>query len=158
MSNGIVVGGGLTPAYLEGLQPRAGTIAAKVADGVPYFGFSAGAMVAPARAIMGGYRVDGIEVCSQECTEELDEVEIRNGLGLAPFAVDGHAAQAGTLSRAAGAVAAGLVDRAVAVDENTALFLPDGGAPGFEVIGSGNCWDIRRTGEGCSLSVRSANT
>jgi cyanophycinase len=82
--------------------------------------------------------VDGIEVCSQECAAPLSP--------------------AGTLSRAAGAVAAGLVDRAVAVDENTALFLPDGGAPGFEVIGSGNCRDIRRTGEGCSLSVRSANT
>jgi cyanophycinase len=50
-------------------------------------------MIAPARAIMGGYRVDGIEVCSQECAEELDEVEIRNGLGFAPFVVEVHAAQ-----------------------------------------------------------------
>ncbi|MDQ0674308.1 hypothetical protein QFZ36_001869 [Pseudarthrobacter siccitolerans] len=34
---------------------------------------------------------------------------------------------------------------AVAADEGTALFLPDGGAPVFEVRGSGSCWDIRRT-------------
>jgi cyanophycinase len=155
---GIVVGGGLTPAYLEGLRACAGTITARVADGVPYLGFSAGAMIAPARGIIGGYRIDGTEVCGQECSEDLEEVDVRDGLGLAPFAVDVHAAQSGTLSRAAGAVAAGLLDRAVGVDENTALCLPDGDATVFEVIGSGNCWDIRRTGEGCSLSVRSANT
>jgi cyanophycinase len=40
-------------------------------------------------------------------------------------------------------VAAGLVDRAVAIDENTALVLPAAGAEDFEVIGTGNCWDVR---------------
>lgn len=157
-ADGIVVGGGLTPAYLEGLRPCAGAITARVAEGAPYLGFSAGAMIAPARGIMGGYRINSVEVCGDECSEDLDEVDVRDGLGLVPFAVDVHAAQAGTLSRAVGAVAAGLVDRAVAVDENTAVFLPDGGAADFEVIGSGNCWDIRRTGAGCSVSVRQAST
>ena len=104
---------------------------------------------------MGGYRVDGVEVCGEECSEDLDEVDVRAGLGLVPFAVDVHAAQAGTLSRAVGAVAAGLLDRAVALDEGTAIILPDGGGD-FEVIGSGNCWDIRRSGTGCSVSVRTA--
>ena len=157
-ADGIVVGGGLTPGYLEGLRASAGAIAARVADGAPYLGFSAGAMIAPARGIMGGYRINRVEVCGEECSENLDEVDIRAGLGLVPFAVDVHAAQAGTLSRTVGAVAAGLVDRAVAVDENTAVFLPDSGAADFEVIGSGNCWDIRRTGDGCSVSVRHAST
>ena len=60
-------------------------------------GFSAGAMVAPARAIVGGYRIRGTEVCPVEWSEGLEEVEIRDGLGLVPFAVDVHAAQAGTL-------------------------------------------------------------
>jgi cyanophycinase len=46
--DGIVVGGGLTPAYLEGLRLSAGTLAAKAADGVPYLGFSADAVIAPA--------------------------------------------------------------------------------------------------------------
>jgi cyanophycinase len=55
-------------------------------------------------------------------------------------------------------VAAGLVDRTVAVDENTAIFLADSGAADFDVMGSGNCWDIRRTDDGCSVSVRSAST
>ncbi|WP_461187852.1 Type 1 glutamine amidotransferase-like domain-containing protein [Arthrobacter sp. Z4-13] len=56
-ADAVVVGGGLTPAYLEGLQGCAGGIAARVADGAPYLGFSAGAMVAPGRGIIGGYRI-----------------------------------------------------------------------------------------------------
>lgn len=155
-ADAVVVGGGLTPAYLAGLRGCASAITARVADGVPYLGFSAGAMIAPGRGLMGGYRVRGVEVCSEECSEGLDEVEIRAGLGLVPFAMDVHAAQAGTLSRAMGAVAAGLVDRVVAVDEGTAIVLPDGGDGDFEVIGIGNCWDIRRSGTGCSVSVRPA--
>ena len=65
--------------------------------GRPYLGFSAGAMIAPERAIIGGYRVRGVEVCPEEASEGLGEVELREGLGLVPFAVDVHAAQAGTL-------------------------------------------------------------
>lgn len=38
---------------------------------------------------------------------------------------------------------AGLVDRAVAIDENTALILQAAGSEYFEVIGSGSCWDVR---------------
>lgn len=140
----IVVGGGLTPAYLAGMEAAAAAIFRRVSAGVPYLGFSAGAMVAPERALIGGYRVDGVEVCGEECSEGLDELRIRDGLGLVPFAVDVHAAQAGTLSRAVGAVAAGLVERAVAVDETTALVLPATGQESFEVLGDGNCWDIRR--------------
>ncbi|MFF1253245.1 Type 1 glutamine amidotransferase-like domain-containing protein [Pseudarthrobacter sp. NPDC058329] len=152
----VVVGGGLTPAYLAGLEGCAAAIAAKVSDGLPYLGFSAGAMIAPERGIIGGYRIAGVEVCGEECSEDLDAVDVRAGLGLVPFAVDVHAAQAGTLSRAVGAVAAGLVARAVAVDEDTAIILNDDGHGDFEVIGSGHCWDIRWTGAGCSVSVRSS--
>ena len=139
----VVVGGGLTPAYLEGLHSAMAALTRTIARGASYLGFSAGAMVAPERALIGGYRVDGTEVCGKECSEGLDALDIRSGLGLAPFAVDVHAAQAGTLGRAVGAVAAGLVDRAVAIDENTALVLPRTGSQDFEVIGSGNCWDVR---------------
>lgn len=154
--DGLVVGGGLTPAYREGLAGSAAAIAGAVARGMPYIGFSAGAMIAPGRALMGGYLSNGIEVCGEECSEGLTELEIRDGLRLAPFAVDVHAAQAGTLSRAVGAVAAGLVDRAVAVDENTALVLAAAGDESFEVLGAGNCWDIRRLGTGCSVTVLNA--
>jgi cyanophycinase len=86
----------------------------------------------------------------------LDTVDVRDGLGLAPFAVDLHAAQAGTVSRAVAAVAAGLMEWAVAIDDNTAAVLSRRGDEDYEVIGSGNCWDIRLTGCGTTVSVRSA--
>jgi cyanophycinase len=141
--HGILVGGGLTPSYLQGLSGAGPAIARAVAGGVPYVGFSAGAMVAPGRALIGGYRVNGAEVCGEECTEGLDELVVRPGLDLVPFAVDVHAAQAGTLSRAIGAVAAGLVDRALAIDEGTAAVLPAPNAGHYTVIGADRCWDIR---------------
>jgi cyanophycinase len=40
---------------------------------------------------MGGKRIDGIEVCGQECAGDLDEVDVQDASGLAPFAVDVHA-------------------------------------------------------------------
>lgn len=152
----VVVGGGLTPAYWEALHPAAATIRRLVADGAPYLGFSAGAMVAPRRALVGGYKVNGVEVCGEECSEGLDSVDIREGLGLAGFSVDVHAAQAGTLSRAVGAVAAGLVERAVAIDEQTAVVLAALGDGDYDVIGSGHCWDVHRSGGTAIVSLRAA--
>ena len=157
-ADAVVVGGGLTPAYWEALHPLAAAIRRLVADSAPYLGFSAGAMVAAQRALLGGYRICGVEVCGQECSEGLDSVDIREGLGLAAFSVDVHAAQAGTLSRAVGAVAAGLMERAVAIDENTAVVLPAPGDLDYDVIGKGNCWDIQRTGGAAAVSVRSVLT
>lgn len=154
--DGIVVGGGPTPEYLAGLQGSAQAIRSAAADGVAYLGFSAGAMIAPQHALVGGYRLRGVEVCSEECSEGLDELEVRDGLGLVPFAVDVHAAQAGTLSRAVAAVAGGLVDRAVAVDENTALVLRHADLADMEVIGTGNCWSIRGAGNKAAVAVLSA--
>ena len=152
--DGVVVGGGLTPAYWEGLRPAAAALSRLVAAGGPYLGFSAGAMVAPRRALIGGYRINGVDVCGEECSEGLEAVEIRAGLGLVPFAVDVHAAQAGTVSRAVGAVAAGRVEWAVAIDEDTAVVLDAAGAGGYRVIGSGNAWDIRDAGGSAVVSVR----
>jgi cyanophycinase len=152
----VVVGGGLTPAYWEALHPAAATIRRLVADGAPYLGFSAGAMVAPRRALVGGYKVNGVEVCGEECSEGLDSVDIREGLGLAGFSVDVHAAQAGTLSRAVGAVAAGLVERTVAIDEQTAVVLAALGDGDYDVIGSGHCWDVHRSGGTAVVSLRAA--
>lgn len=152
----IVVGGGPTPVYLEGLRNAAPAIREAVAAGAPYLGFSAGAMVAPVRAIIGGYRVRGTEVCGEECSEGLDEVEIHEGLGLVSFAVDVHAAQAGTLSRAVAAVVSGLVDKAAAVDENTALVLPHSNPQEQRAIGTGNCWLVRGIGHKATVSVLSA--
>lgn len=149
----VIVGGGPTPIYAEGLRPAAPAIRQAVAAGAPYLGFSAGAMIAPERAIIGGYRIRGVEVCPEDALEGLGEVELREGLGLVPFAVDVHAAQAGTLGRAVAAVVHGMVDKAVAVDENTALVLAHADPGEQRVIGSNSCWLVRGPGPKTTVSV-----
>ena len=107
---GLYVAGGLTPAYrekLEGLEV-----------GVPYCGFSAGAAIAADRALVGGWKIGDRQVCDEDFGEELEQVEPLPGLGLVPFAVDVHATQWGTVSRALHAVERGLYEEAVAVDEH----------------------------------------
>jgi cyanophycinase len=126
---GVFVGGGLVPAYQEAL---AGWSAP--AD-LPYAGFSAGAALAARRAVVGGWRLRGRDVCAEEAGEDLDELEVRDGLGLVPFAVDVHATQWGTLTRLVHAVGAGLVDEGWAVDEGTVLVV-DGGDVKVEGLGS----------------------
>ncbi|MET3949319.1 Type 1 glutamine amidotransferase-like domain-containing protein [Arthrobacter sp. UYEF36] len=149
----IVVGGGPTPVYAAGLRKAAAAIRQAVDAGAPYLGFSAGAMIAPERAIVGGYRVSGVEVCPEDASEGLGEVELREGLGLVSFAVDVHAAQAGTLGRAVAAVVHGMVTRAVAVDEDTALVLPHADPGEQRVIGANNCWLVRGPGHKATVSV-----
>ena len=149
----IVVGGGPTPVYAAALRKSAAAIRQAIDAGAPYLGFSAGAMIAPEQAIIGGYRVSGVEVCPEDASEGLDEVELREGLGLVPFAVDVHAAQAGTLGRAVAAVVHGMASRAVAIDENTALVLPHGDPGEQRVIGTSNCWLIRGPGHKATVSV-----
>lgn len=139
--DGLLVCGGLTPAYQEALAgclerlPR--MLAAR---GIPYAGFSAGAAVAARRAVVGGWLVDGVPVCPEETGEDLTEVEVRAGLGLVPFAVDVHAAQWGTLPRLVAAVGRGDVPYGVAVDENTLLSVADGKAG---VTGAGRVHVVR---------------
>lgn len=134
-ADALLVGGGLTPAYQEalaGLSP--GLSAALAARGLPYAGFSAGAAVAAGTALVGGWRSAGVPVCPEETAEDLEEIELRPGLGLVPFTVDVHAAQWGTLPRLIEAVARGGVRQGVAIDENTLLAV-DGGTA--RVSGSG---------------------
>ena len=137
--DGLVIGGGLTPAYLAAVDPVMEEIRLLVADGLPYLGFSAGAMIAADRAILGGWRINGIPVCPAETAEDLDEVTVEEGLGLVDLAIDVHAAQWGTLSRLVAATEAGLVDGGVAIDERTVLIVGD---DGLRVAGEGNVWRV----------------
>ena len=91
------------------------------ASGLPYAGCSAGAAIAAGLALVGGWRFEALPVCDEDAGEDLDELEVRPGLGLVPFAVDVHATQWGTLTRLAHAVAGGLVASGVAVDEHTCV-------------------------------------
>lgn len=119
--DGLFVGGGPTPEYHASLEPLFARIRELVSSGVPYLGFSAGAAIAAERAIIGGWRVDGVVVCPEDANEELDELAVVGGIGLVPFAVDVHSSQWGTLGRLVGAVEAGLLTEGLAVDESTVV-------------------------------------
>jgi cyanophycinase len=157
-ADGIAVGGGPTPAYLDGLAGAAGGIGAQVRAGTPYLGFSAGAMVAPATALAGGCRSAGRDVCPEEHGEDLEEVTVRPGLGLVGFPVDVHTAQAGTLGRTVAVVEAGAAPVAVGIDEDTCLALPAGSADPAEgvVTGRGGIWVVRGSAGGTAVTRRTA--
>jgi cyanophycinase len=148
--DGLLVGGGLTPAYLDAVTPIVDEIRLLVGDGLPYLGFSSGAMIAADGAIIGGWRIGDIAVCAEEAGEDLDEVTIAEGLGLVDLAIDVHAAQWGTLSRLIAATEAGLVDGGIAIDEFTVLIVGD---EGLRVIGSGSVWQVAPTDDGVLVST-----
>ena len=137
--DGLLIGGGHTPSYLEAVMPLFDEIRLLVADGLPYAGFSAGSMIASDRAIIGGWQIGGVAVCPEETGEDLDELTVVEGLGLVDLAIDVHAAQWGTLSRLIAATEAGLVDGGVAIDEFTVLIVGDGE---LRVEGSGSVWKV----------------
>ncbi len=139
-ADGLLVCGGLTPAYAAALSPAAGDIADWLRDGDrPYAGFSAGSAIAAASAIVGGWHADGVPICSEDASEDLAEVTVVDGLGLAPFTVDAHCAQWGTLPRLIEAVRRnpGLVG--AGIDEDTVLLVDNGSAA---VRGTGSVWRV----------------
>ncbi|GAA1842223.1 hypothetical protein ACFFOM_07305 [Microlunatus capsulatus] len=144
--HGLLVAGGLTPAYAEALAPAAAAVRALVDGGAPYLGFSAGAAVAARQALVGGYRLDGVVVTAEDNGEERDELAVVEGLGLVDLAMDVHAAQWGTLTRLVAAVAAGRLGPGVAVDEGTVLVLAPGATP--RVAGAGRVWWVEPAGDG----------
>ncbi|MEU9988575.1 hypothetical protein AB0E10_17605 [Streptomyces sp. NPDC048045] len=150
--DGLLGCGGLTPAYQEAFAGCLDRLPRLLAGrGVPYAGFSAGAAVAARRAVVGGWLVDGVPVCPEETGEDLEEIEVRAGLGLVPFAVDVHAAQWGTLPRLVAAVGRGTVPYGVALDEDTLLEVDSGVA---RVSGRGRV-HVVRPGADAGVAVRS---
>jgi cyanophycinase len=141
---GVFVGGGLTPGYQEAL------VGWRAPD-LPYAGFSSGAAVAAARAIVGGWRLAGRDVCAEEAGEDLEELAVRDGLGLVDFAVDVHATQWGTLTRLVHAVGAGLIEEGWAIDEGTVLVV-DGGS--VRVEGLGSVYRVATRGGEVAVSVQ----
>lgn len=133
-SGGVYVAGGWTPGYRDVLAGAGtGWLEAARERGLPYAGFSAGAAIAPRRAVVGGWRAtipdgDPREVCDEDAGEGLDLVEVRDGLGIVEPAVDVHAAQWGTLTRLVAAVLAGGIGDAFAIDEHTTLEVHGGRA------------------------------
>ena len=106
-ADGLLVCGGLTPGYAAAGVPAAVDVLDwLVVGGRPYAGFSAGSSIAAVDAVVGGWLVDGMQVCPEDAGEDLEELTVVPGLGLVPFAVDVHCAQWGTLPRLLAAVRA----------------------------------------------------
>lgn len=120
-AQGVLVCGGLTPAYADALVPAGPALRAWLAEGRPYAGFSAGAAVAATHAVVGGWRHLGRQVCPEDAGEDLDEVTVQAGLGLVDVTVDVHCSQWGTLPRLQAAVGMIPGGRGVALDEDTAV-------------------------------------
>ena len=152
-ADGIFIGGGLTPGYHAAVMPAADTIRGLVSTGVPYAGFSAGAMIAGDVALLGGWRIGGIPVVAEKNGEGLDDVTLDAGLGLVDLVVDVHCAQYGNLSRAVAIVDAQLAERVVAIDENTSLIVSPGG---LVVAGEGSVWTVERTDDRTTVAILSA--
>lgn len=149
----LVVGGGVTPHYLDAVAPLVDQIRLLVADGLPYLGYSAGAMIAADRALVGGWRIGGVEICPEEASEGLDEVELREGLGLVDLTIDVHAVQAGTLARLIASAEAEFVTAGLAIDEDTTLVVGEGA---LEVRGTGSVWRVVAGDESVSVATMGA--
>jgi cyanophycinase len=124
-----------------------------VSDGLPYLGYSAGAMIAADRALVGGWRVGGVEVCREDASEGLDEVELREGLGLVDLTIDVHAVQAGTISRLIASAEAEFVTAGLAIDEDTVLVVGEGA---LVVRGSGSVWRVVSGEDSVSVATMGA--
>lgn len=124
---GLVVAGGWTPGYLTALLPRRDAIARLVRGGAPYLGFSAGSMVVSKHALVGGWQFRGRQVAPEVWGEGLEEVELRDGLGLVGITVDVHT-NVLHLDRMVAALEQGRIHHGVTIDEDTCLVVdvPDG--------------------------------
>jgi len=123
-ATGLLVGGGATPAYQRALCPTAEEWLPMLrARGIPYAGYSAGAMIAAEVALLGGWKArtptGDRRLVARAFGEGLTYLACRTGLGLVPFLVDVHAAQWGTTARLRHAVAVGWADEGWAIDEGT---------------------------------------
>ena len=144
---GVFVCGGLTPAFYAALCRDKRWLEYLSENEIPYGGFSAGAAIAPKKAVIGGFRRKVknkiIQIADENAGEDLDLLDVRDGLGLVNFSVDVHATQWGTLSRLVHAIDAGFSsEEGWAIDENTML---ETSGTEIKVFGAGNAYRIRKT-------------
>ena len=146
---GVFVCGGLTPLYQHVLCEDPAWIEYLRAEGIPYGGVSAGAAIAAAKAIVGGWQARRRErvrsILYQGASEGRDLLDVRPGLGLVPFAVEVHANQWGTLTRLLHAMGLGMVDEGWAIDEDTLLQVD---AEGLRVYWAGHAYHLQRDSDG----------
>jgi cyanophycinase len=142
---GVFIAGGRTGLYHDALCRDLRWADYVRQHALPYAGYSAGAVIAAPRAVMGGWLLAlqhcNAEVGAQSCSEGIDFTELRDGLGLAPFAIEAHATQWGTLTRLVQLVAEGALEAGWAIDENCMVEI-DGDV--LRVCGANCAYRVRR--------------
>lgn len=126
-ATGIFIGGGHTPTYyqLYAMEPLRSAILARHAEGVPFGGMSAGAMLAARYCVTR----DG----------ESGMLSVQAGLGIADELVAVHFTERGQLPTVLEQMAAAGVRRALGLDEATCVVFRDGvlhdviGPPAHEI-------------------------
>ena len=137
--DGVVVADGAAGPLLGAIAHRAGDLRRRVHEGMPYCGVGAGAAIAADRALVGGHEIGGVGVAPETTDPGGPELVLAEGLGLVDLTIVPHAAQHGRVGLAVAAIEAGLVDRAVAIDDDTALAVGEGG---LEILGAGTVWQL----------------
>lgn len=141
-ADGLLVCGGLTPAYAAAVSPVAAELRSWLADR-PYCGFSAGAAVAAESALVGGWLSGGRPVAPEDAAEDLTDVTLAAGLCLVQLHVEVHCTQWGTLPRLLAACEES-GGGGLALDENTRVTVRDGTVA---VAGQGYAYLVHRAGE-----------
>jgi cyanophycinase len=155
---GVFVGGGWTPGYYGSLCRDTEWVQVFDEKQLPYCGFSAGAAIAAAQAIVGGWQrlLPGgpIAVTVSDAAEDLEILDVRPGLGLVPFSLDVHATQWGTLPRMIHSIDAGLTAEGWAIDEDTMLEWTPGVA---RIHGLGNAYHVNSSRGTIEIEIHQAD-
>ena len=151
---GVFVCGGLTPAYFDALCTDKKWLEYLIENNIPYCGFSAGSSIAAKKAILGGWQRETkgkiVQIADENAGEDLDLLDVRNGLNLFDFSVEVHATQWGTLSRLIHTIDGKSSDEGWAIDENTMLEINN---KNIQIFGAGNAYQVKRKNSAIAIKI-----
>jgi cyanophycinase len=146
---GIFVCGGLTPLYYQCICKDTKWLDYLISHDIPYGGFSAGSAIIAEKAIVGGWKIlineKEVPILDSDLAEDIEFLDVRNGLGLTSFSIDVHGSQWGTLSRLIHAIDQNIVETGWAVDEGTMLQIEN---ENLKVYGLGQAYYVRKISNG----------
>ena len=150
----IFVGGGLTPRYQELLGKNRDFIDYIIQNNIPYGGFSAGSAISSKESIVGGWKIKDsgkdIPILDSDFSEELEYIEIRDGLGFINSPIDVHGSQWGTITRVIHAVDQNIINTGLVIDESTMIEYKN---DTMTVFGIGQVYLVQKKGVNIEISI-----